>query len=212
MARRTAKPKEQKPIEQILWDAENKLRGKVEPAEYKHVVLSMIFLKYANDRFDEHRQQMMANGQEAFLEMMPFYTKDNVFYIPECARWSYIMANAKQADVAIKIDTALHEIETKNPSLAGALPDNYYSRLHMDPGGLASLIDLINGIQLQVGGDKDIFGKVYEYCLRQFALKEGKGKGEFYTPRTVVALLCELIEPYSGIVYDGACGSGGMFV
>lgn len=204
--------KEQKPIEQILWDAANKLRGKVEPAEYKHVVLSMIFLKYANDRFDEHRAQMKANGQEAFLEMMPFYQKDNVFYIPECARWSYIMENAKQADIAIKIDTALHEIEAKNPALDGALPDNYYSRLHMDPSGLSSLIDLINGIQLQVGGDKDVFGKVYEYCLRQFALKEGKGKGEFYTPRTVVALLCELIEPYSGIVYDGACGSGGMFV
>lgn len=212
MARGTAKPKEQKPIEQILWDAANKLRGKVEPAEYKHVVLSMIFLKYANDRFDEHRAQMKTNGQEAFLEMMPFYTKDNVFYIPECARWAYIMKNAKQSDIAIKIDTALHEIEAKNPALEGALPDNYYSRLHMDPSGLSSLIDLINGIQLQVGGDKDVFGKVYEYCLRQFALKEGKGKGEFYTPRTVVALLCELIEPYQGIVYDGACGSGGMFV
>ena len=209
---RKKKQKEQKPIEQILWDAANKLRGKVEPAEYKHVVLSMIFLKYANDRFDEQRAQMIENGQEAFLEMMPFYTKDNVFYVPECARWAYIMENAKQPDIAIKIDTALHEIEAKNPSLEGALPDNYYSRLHMDPSGLSSLIDLINGIQLQVGGDKDVFGKVYEYCLRQFALKEGKGKGEFYTPRTVVALLCELIEPYSGKVYDGACGSGGMFV
>ena len=204
--------KEQKPIEQTLWDAANKLRGKVEPAEYKHVVLSMIFLKYANDRFSEHREQMIANGQEAFLEMMPFYQKDNVFYIPECARWGFIMKNAKQPDIAIKIDTALHEIEMKNPALEGALPDNYYSRLHMDPSGLSSLLDLINGIELQVGGDKDVFGKVYEYCLRQFALKEGKGKGEFYTPRTVVALLCELIEPYSGIVYDGACGSGGMFV
>ena len=212
MARGATKAKEQKPIEQTLWDAANKLRGKVEPAEYKHVVLSMIFLKYANDRFDEHRKQMIASGQQAFLEMMPFYTKDNVFYIPECARWAFIMANAKQPDIAIKIDTALHEIEMKNPSLAGALPDNYYSRLHMDPSGLSSLLDLINGLELQVGGDKDIFGKVYEYCLRQFALKEGKGKGEFYTPRTVVALLCELIEPYSGIVYDGACGSGGMFV
>ena len=212
MARGAAKPKEQKPIEQTLWDAANKLRGKVEPAEYKHVVLSMIFLKYANDRFDEHREQMIANGQQAFLEMMPFYTKDNVFYIPECARWAFIMKNAKQPDIAIKIDTALHEIEMKNPSLEGALPDNYYSRLHMDPSGLSSLLDLINGLELQVGGDKDIFGKVYEYCLREFALKEGKGKGEFYTPRTVVALLCELIEPYSGIVYDGACGSGGMFV
>ncbi len=212
MARGTAKPKEQKPIEQTLWDAANKLRGKVEPSEYKHVVLSMIFLKYANDRFNEHREKMKANGQDAFLEMLPFYQKDNVFYIPECARWSFIMENAKQPDIAIKIDTALHEIEMKNKTLAGALPDNYYSRLHMDPSGLSSLLDLINGLELQVGGDKDVFGKVYEYCLRQFALKEGKGKGEFYTPRTVVALLCELIEPYSGIVYDGACGSGGMFV
>ena len=206
------KTKTEKPIEQTLWDAANKLRGKVEPAEYKHVVLSMIFLKYANDRFAEHRKQMIDNGQQAFLEMMPFYTKDNVFYIPECARWDFIMQNAKQPDIAIKIDTALHEIEMKNPALAGALPDNYYSRLHMDPSGLSSLLDLINGLELQVGDDKDVFGKVYEYCLRQFALKEGKGKGEFYTPRTVVALLCELIEPYFGIVYDGACGSGGMFV
>ncbi len=212
MARGTAKAKEEKPIEQTLWDAANKLRGKVEPAEYKHVVLSLIFLKYANDKFNEHREHMISNGQDAFLEMMPFYIKDNVFYIPESARWDYIMRNAKQADIAIKIDTALHEIEQKNPALEGALPDNYYSRLHMDPTGLSSLLDLINGLELQVGGDKDVFGKVYEYCLRQFALKEGKGKGEFYTPRTVVALLCELIEPYSGIVYDGACGSGGMFV
>ena len=202
MAKTKTKPKDQKPIEQILWDAANKLRGKVEPAEYKHVVLSMLFLKYANDRFDEHREQMKANGQEAFLEMMPFYTKDNVFYIPECGRWAYLMENAKQADIAIKIDTALHEIEKKNPALEGALPDNYYSRLHMDPSGLSALLDLVNGIELQVGGDKDIFGKVYEYCLRQFALKEGKGKGEFYTPRSVVALLCELIEPYCGIVYE----------
>ena len=93
--------KEQKPIEQTVWDAANKLRGKVEPAEYKHVVLSMIFLKYANDRFDEHRRQMMAAGQQAFLEMMPFYIKDNVFYIPDCARWSYIMDNAKETDIAI---------------------------------------------------------------------------------------------------------------
>lgn len=209
---REAKAKEQKPIEQTVWDAANKLRGKVEPAEYKHVVLSMIFLKYANDRFDEHREQMIKNGQQAFLEMMPFYTKDNVFYIPECARWKFIMKNAKQPDIAIKIDTALHEIEMKNPALAGALPDNYYSRLHMDPSGLSSLLDLMNTLKLEVDGDKDVFGRVYQYCLRQFALKEGKGKGEFYTPPTVVALLCDLIEPYSGIVYDGACGSGGMFV
>ena len=206
------KVKDEKSIEQTIWDSANKLRGAVEPSEYKHVVLSLIFLKYANDRFEQHRQGMIAAGQQAFLEMMPFYVKDNVFFIPECARWAYITENAKQPDIAIKIDTALHEIETKNASLAGALPDNYYSRLHLDANCLASLLDLINGVDLQKEADKDVFGRVYEYCLSQFALKEGKGKGEFYSPKTVVALLCELIQPYSGIVYDGACGSGGMFV
>ena len=207
-----AKAKVEKSLEQTIWDSANKLRGAVEPSEYKHVVLSLIFLKYANDKFAEHRQKMIDSNQQAFLEMMPFYIKDNVFFIPECARWDYLMKNAKQSDIAIKIDTALHEIETKNTSLAGALPDNYYSRLHLDSGCLSSLLDLINGIDLQKEKDKDVFGRVYEYCLKEFALKEGKGKGEFYTPKSVVALLCELIQPYSGIVYDGACGSGGMFV
>ena len=206
------KVKEQKSLEQTIWASADKLRGAVEPAEYKHVVLSLVFLKYANDKFDEHRKQMIEKGQSAFLEMLPFYVQDNVFFIPECARWSYIMENAKQPDIAIKIDTALHEIETKNASLAGALPDNYYSRLHIDTNALAALLDLINGVDLQKEEDKDIFGRVYEYCLTQFAIKEGKGKGEFYTPKSVVATLCELIQPYDGIVYDGACGSGGMFV
>lgn len=212
LSKMAKKVKEQKSIEQTIWSAADKLRGAVEPSEYKHVVLSLIFLKYANDKFDEHRKKMIDAGQSAFLEMMPFYVKDNVFFIPECARWSFIMENAKQADIAIKIDTALHEIESKNASLSGALPDNYYSRLHLDSGCLSSLLDLINGIDLQKETDKDVFGRVYEYCLKEFALKEGKGKGEFYTPKSVVALLCELIQPYSGIVYDGACGSGGMFV
>ena len=212
MAKAPKKIKEQKSIEQTIWDSANKLRGAVEPAEYKHVVLSLIFLKYANDRFDQQRETMIAAGQSAFLEMMPFYVKDNVFFIPENARWAYIMENAKQPDIAIKIDTALHEIESKNAALAGALPDNYYSRLHLDTNCLSSLLDLINGVDLQKEADKDVFGRVYEYCLSQFALKEGKGKGEFYSPKSVVALLCELIQPYSGIVYDGACGSGGMFV
>lgn len=207
-----AKEKTEKSIEQTIWSGADKLRGAVEPSEYKHVVLSLIFLKYANDKFEEQRKKMIEANQQAFLEMMPFYVKDNDFFIPECARWSFIMANAKQDDIAIKIDTALYEIEMKNASLAGALPDNYYSRLHLDSGCLSSLLDLINGIDLQKEKDKDVFGRVYEYCLKEFALKEGKGKGEFYAPKSVVALLCELIQPYSGIVYDGACGSGGMFV
>ena len=208
-----AKAKEEKSMEAVLWDACNKLRGAVEPSEYKHVVLSLIFLKYANDKFDEQREKMIAEGkQPQFLEITSFYTKDNVFFIPENARWKYLMSQAKQEDIAIKIDTALHEIETKNPSLSGALPDNYYSRLQLDAGVLASLLDKMNQINLKNEPDKDVFGRIYEYFLSHFAIQEGKGKGEYYTPKTVVALLCELIEPYSGSVYDGACGSGGMFV
>ncbi len=208
-----AKIKEEKSMEAVLWDACNKLRGSVEPSEYKHVILSLIFLKYANDKFDEQREKMIAEGkQPQFLEITSFYTKDNVFFIPENARWEYLMSQAKQEDIAIKIDTALHEIEMKNPSLSGALPDNYYSRLQLDAGVLASLLDKMNQINLKNESDKDVFGRIYEYFLSHFAIQEGKGKGEYYTPKTVVALLCELIEPYSGIVYDGACGSGGMFV
>lgn len=208
-----AKVKEEKSMETVLWNACNKLRGSVEASEYKHVILSLIFLKYANDKFEEQREKMIAEGkQPQFLEKTSFYTKDNVFFIPENARWGYLMSQAKQEDIAIKVDTALHEIEIKNPSLCGALPDNYYSRLQLDAGVLASLLDKMNQINLKNEADKDVFGRIYEYFLSHFAIQEGKGKGEYYTPKTVVALLCELIEPYSGIVYDGACGSGGMFV
>lgn len=207
-----AKAKVEKSIETVLWDACNKLRGSVEPSEYKHIILSLIFLKYANDRFTEQREKMVAAGKQQFLEITSFYTKDNIFFIPENARWSYLMRQAKQDDIAITIDTALHEIELKNASLSGALPDNYYSRLQLDSGVLASLLDKMNQIDLQKEKDKDVFGRIYEYFLAHFAIQEGKGKGEFFTPKTIVALLCELIEPYSGIVYDGACGSGGMFV
>lgn len=169
-------------------------------------------MKYANDRFDEQREKLINNGNQAFLEMLPFYQKDNVFFIPECARWAYLMKEAKQEDIAVKIDTALSEIEKKNPSLSGALPDNYYSRLGLDSGVLSFLLDKMNGINLKLEEDKDVFGRIYEFFLLHFAIQEGKNKGEYYTPKTVVALLCELIEPYKGIVYDGACGSGGMFV
>lgn len=206
-----AKAKE-KSMEATLWDACDKLRGNVEPSEYKHVILSLIFLKYANDRFEEQRENLKKEGKEAYLEMLPFYTKDNVFFVPENSRWDYLMSQAKQGGLALKIDTALHEIEIKNPVLAGALPDNYYSRLQLENSVLASLLDKMNNINLKNSTDKDIFGRVYEYFLQKFAIKEGKGKGEFYTPQTVVALLCELIEPYKGSVYDGAMGSGGMFV
>lgn len=207
-----AKAKVEKSLEASLWDACNKLRGSVEPSEYKHVMLSLIFLKYANDRFNEQRKKMIEEGKSAYLEMVPFYTKDNIFFIPECARWEFLMSQSKQEDLANKIDTALNKVEKANPTLEGALPDNYYSRLGIDSAKLASLLDILNGIDLNKEKDKDVFGRIYEYFLSHFALQEGKGKGEYFTPKTVVALLCELIEPYQGKVYDGASGSGGMFV
>ena len=209
---KAVKSKDQKSIEAVLWKACDKLRGSIDPGEYKYVILSLIFLKYANDKFDEQREQMIADGKEAFIEMLPFYQKDNVFFIPEEARWAYLMSQAKQPDIAIKIDTALHEIEMKNPALSGALPDNSLSRLALDRTVVSSLLDKMNQLNLKTSDDKDVFGHVYEYFLRKFAAAEGKGKGEFYTPGSVVATLCALIEPYDGIVYDGACGSGGMFV
>ncbi len=206
------KTSKEKSMESILWDACDKLRGAVEPAEYKHVILSLIFLKYANDRFTMQREKLITEGKPEFmLNEVSFYEQDNVFFIPECARWDYLMSQSKQDGLAIKVDTALHEIELKNKSLAGALPDNYYSRLQLENNDLASLLDKMNQLKLDAH-DRDFFGRVYEYFLQKFAIKEGKGKGEFYTPQSVVALLCELIEPYSGAVYDGACGSGGMFV
>ena len=199
-------------MEEALWKSADKLRGSVEPAEYKHVVLSLIFLKYASDRFEEQRQKIIAEGHEKFVEMKAFYTKDNVFYLTPETRWSYIMEHAKQKDVALLIDTALFTIEQNNEPLKGALPDNYYSRLNLDTTKLASLLDVINGIELTSDKEQDVMGRVYEYFLSKFALKEGKGKGEFYTPKSIVNLIAELLEPYEGILYDPCCGSGGMFV
>ena len=202
----------QKAIEETLWDSANKLRGSVEPAEYKHVVLGLIFLKFASDKFEEHRKAMIAKGQGKYIEMPDFYGQANVFYLDEISRWSYIIKNAKQNDIALKIDTALHNIEKNNKSLKGALPDNYFSRLGLDITKLSSLLDTINDIDTLKDKSQDIVGRVYEYFLKKFAIQEGKGKGEFYTPKGVVNLIAEMIEPYRGIIYDPACGSGGMFV
>lgn len=199
-------------MEESLWRSADKLRGSVEPSEYKHVVLSLIFLKYASDRFEEQRKKIIAEGHEKFINKKAFYAKDNVFYLPDETRWSYIMQHAKQNNIALLIDTALHTIETNNVQLKGALPDNYYSRLNLDTSKLASLLDVIDGIKVTADKEQDIIGRVYEYFLSKFALKEGKGKGEFYTPKSIVNLIAEMIEPYSGILYDPCCGSGGMFV
>lgn len=207
-----ATTKKTKSIEETLWDSANKLRGTVESSEYKHVVLSLIFLKFASDKFEARRQEIIDDGKEKFVDMVEFYTQKNVFYLTEESRWSYIIANAKQDDIALKIDTALFTVEKNNPSLKGALPDNYFSRLNMDVSKLAALLDTINNIDTLKDQQQDIVGRVYEYFLSKFAIAEGKGKGEFYTPKSIVNLIAELIEPYKGKIYDPACGSGGMFV
>ena len=204
--------KQEKSMEAALWETANKLRGSVEPAEYKHVVLSLIFLKYASDKFEERKQELIDEGHGAFVDMVDFYTMKNVFYLAPESRWSYIMEQSKQSDIALKIDTALYTIEKNNPTLRGALPDNYYSRLALDTSKLTSLLDEINKIELTKDKEQDVMGRVYEYFLSNFALQEGKGKGEFYTPKCIVNLIAELIEPYKGKIYDPCCGSGGMFV
>ena len=199
-------------MEEALWKSADKLRGSVEPSEYKHVVLSLFFLKFASDKFEAQRARIIADGMEKFVDNIAFYTKDNVFYLPQESRWTYIMENAKQDDIALKIDTALFTIEKTNPILKGALPDNYYSRLQIDTVKLASLLDEINKIDTTKDKENDMIGRMYEYFLSKFAIAEGKGKGEFYTPKTIVNLIAELIEPYDGTLYDPCCGSGGMFV
>lgn len=206
------KEKKQKSIEETLWESANKLRGTVESSEYKHVVLGLIFLKFASDKYEERKNQLIAEGKSKYIDQVEFYTMNNVFYLPEISRWSYLIDNSKQDDIAIKIDTALFTVEKSNPSLKGALPDNYYSRLNLDTSKLASLLDTINNIDTLRDRDQDIVGRVYEYFLSKFALAEGKGKGEFYTPKTIVNLITEMIEPYKGKIYDPCCGSGGMFV
>ena len=203
-------------FEESLWDSANKLRGSVESSEYKHIVLSLIFLKFISDKFETHRQALIDDGKEQFIDTLPFYTQSNIFYLPEEARWDYIIKHSKQDDIALKIDTALHTIEKNNKSLAGALPDNYFSRLGLDGSKLAALLDTINNIDTLANecemSEEDLVGRVYEYFLGKFAASEGKGGGEFYTPKSVVALLAEMLEPYKGKIYDPCCGSGGMFV
>lgn len=208
---KTANNKKEVTMEEALWKSADKLRGSVEPAEYKHVVLSLFFLKFASDKFDKRRQEIISEGHGTYVDIPAFYAMKNVFFLPEESRWPFIMEHAKQDNIALIIDTALYTVEKNNPALKGALPDNYYSRLHMDTTKLASLLDEINKIKSD-DEENDIIGRVYEYFLGKFALAEGKGKGEFYTPKCIVNLIAEMIEPYKGKIYDPCCGSGGMFV
>ncbi len=199
-------------MEEQLWEAANRLRGTVESSEYKHVVLGLIFLKFASDKFEDRRQELVDEGKEKYLEMKEFYNMKNIFFLPAESRWTHIMTHAKQDDIALIIDSALHTIEKNNDQLKGALPDNYFSRLQMDPSKLAALLDTINNIDTTGDEEEDVVGRIYEYFLGRFAAAEGKGGGEFYTPKSIVKLIAEMLEPYKGKIYDPCCGSGGMFV
>jgi type I restriction enzyme M protein len=211
-SKKKATTKKSVSFEESLWATANKMRGTVESSEYKHVVLSLIFLKFVSDKFEERREELIADGKEAYLDMVEFYAMQNVFYLPESARWSYLLQHAKQEDIAIKIDSALSLVEKNNASLKGALPDNYFSRIGLDGSKLSALIDAINNIDTVADKEEDVVGRVYEYFLGKFAASEGKLGGEFYTPKCIVNLIAEMIEPYKGKIYDPCCGSGGMFV
>ena len=202
-------------LEKTLWDAADKLRKNIDAAEYKHVVLGLIFLKYISDSFEElHKNLKRARVSEgADPEDLDEYKSRNVFFVPPSARWSYLLSHAKLPEIGKEIDNAMDAIEHKNPSLRGVLP-KVYARGNIDPTSLGQLIDEFSNID--IGNTKarsaDLLGHVFEYFLGQFALAEGKKGGQFYTPRSVVQLLIGMLEPYKGRVFDPCCGSGGMFV
>ena len=199
-------------FEADLFKAADKLRGNMEPSDYKHVALGLIFLKYISDAFEAKHKALLAEDAQA-AEDKDEYLADNVFWVPKEARWSHLQANAKLPTIGTLIDDAMRAIEKDNESLKGVLPKDY-ARPALNKVMLGELIDLISGIALNEEGNrsKDILGRVYEYFLGQFAGAEGKRGGEFYTPRSVVRVLVEMLEPYFGRVYDPCCGSGGMFV
>ena len=199
-------------FEAQLWAAADKLRGNMEPSDYKHVALGLIFLKYISDAFEAKREALRTDDL-ADPEDPEEYLAENVFWVPKQARWTHLQANAKQSKIGKLIDDAMLAIEAKNPTLKGVLPKDY-ARPALNKIMLGELIDLVSGIAMNEEADRsrDILGRVYEYFLGGFAGAEGKRGGEFYTPRSVVRLLVEMLEPYKGRVYDPCCGSGGMFV
>ena len=204
------------PLETQLWKAADKLRKNIDAAEYKHVVLGLIFLKYISDAFEEMFAKLQAAVGEyagADPEDKDEYQAENIFFVPAEARWSFLLAKAKQPDIGTFVDGAMDAIEKENPSLKGVLP-KVFAQQNLDPTSLGGLIDLVGNIAL---GDAkarsaDVLGHVFEYFLGEFALAEGKQGGQFYTPRSIVELLVAMLEPYKGRVFDPCCGSGGMFV
>ncbi|WP_017572812.1 class I SAM-dependent DNA methyltransferase [Nocardiopsis halotolerans] len=212
-------------IRAILWKAADQLRGSMDAAQYKEFVLGLVFLKYVSDAFEERRRELVVELEEdgipehrraAFLEDQDSYTEENVFWVPEKARWKYIADNAASTPEGVGklIDDAMGEIMSENRPLTGVLPQ-IFNRDNVDQKRLKGLVDLISDARFTGDGEKtaqDVLGETYEYFLEQFARAEGKRAGEFYTPKSVVELLVEILEPYKGRVYDPCCGSGGMFV
>ena len=199
-------------LEKTLWQAADKLRKNMDAAEYKHIVLGLIFLKYISDSFKEMFDELSAT-KGADPEDADEYRAENIFFVPPQARWDYLLSQAKQTTIGTTIDEAMDAIEALNPTLKGVLPKQY-ARTNLDKTSLGGLIDMIGTIALgdKVSQSKDLLGKVYEYFLGEFALSEGKKGGQFYTPGSVVRLLVQMLEPYKGRVFDPCCGSGGMFV
>ena len=208
--------KTEEPLEKQLWKAADKLRKNIDAAEYKHIVLGLVFLKYISDSFEDLHGRLLAGKGEyegADPEDRDEYKGENVFFVPQTARWSYLLARAKLPEIGRDVDSAMDAVEKENPSLKGVLP-KVYARQNLDPASLGGLIDLIGNIALGDAKSRsaDVLGHVFEYFLGEFALAEGKKGGQFYTPRSVVRLLVDMLEPYKGRVLDPCCGSGGMFV
>jgi len=210
------KVEDNKTIEQLLWQSADKLRKNIDAAEYKHYVLGLLFLKYVADAFEElHTKILNKEGEFAYddPEDKLVYSSKYVFFVPTNARWSYLVSRAKLPTIGGDIDSAMDLIEKENPKLRGVLPKQF-GKPQLDKMILGELIDVINNINIgnEAARKKDLLGVVYEYFLGQFALAEGRKGGQFYTPRSVVQLLIEMLQPTKGKVYDPCCGSGGMFV
>ena len=221
------KKQEAQGLEASLWEAADRLRSNMDAAEYKHVVLGLIFLKYVSDVFAQRQAQLAAAvedpesdyfmpteaARQAILESRDEYTSEGVFWVPEGQRWDDLRKAAKQTDIGARIDAAMDAIEKENPTLKGVLPKNY-ARRELTPETLGGLVDTFSREDLTAAehDNLDVLGRVFEYMVSQFASAEGKLGGEFYTPRSVVKLMVDMLEPFNGRVYDPACGSGGMFV
>lgn len=198
-------------FEEKIWKAADKLRGNIDPSEYKNVVLGLIFLKYISDKFEQRYRDLVDEG-EGFEEDPDEYLADGIFFVPPEARWSVVASSAHTPEVGKVIDEAMRQIEARNDKLKGILPKDF-ARQELDKRRLGEVVDLFTNVQMADKGDtRDILGRTYEYCLAKFAEAEGKNAGQFYTPACVVKTLVAILEPYKGRVYDPCCGSGGMFV